>query len=140
VDEAGAEQLAGGRALSDTTYACTVLYDPPADSRVSREEIFGPVVCIYPYEELEEAMTRANDLPWAFQAAVFTRDMATAMKAGHGLDASAVMVNEHTAFRVDWMPFAGLRQSGLGTGGIPYTLHDMQVRKLMVMPAGIPTS
>lgn len=132
---AGAELLAGGQPLSETTYACTVLYDPPADSRVSREEIFGPVVCVYPYEDLDTALARANELPWAFQAAVFTRDMATAMQAGQGLDASAVMVNEHTAFRVDWMPFAGLRESGLGTGGIPYTLHDMQVRKLMVLPS-----
>ena len=49
------------------------------------------------------------------------------------LAASAVMINEHTAFRVDWMPFAGLRQSGLGTGGIPYTLEDMQVEKMIVV-------
>jgi acyl-CoA reductase-like NAD-dependent aldehyde dehydrogenase len=60
------------------------------------------------------------------------------MKADQGLDASAVMVNEHTAFRVDWMPFAGLRESGLGTGDIPCSLHDMQVRKLLVMSAGTP--
>jgi acyl-CoA reductase-like NAD-dependent aldehyde dehydrogenase len=59
--------------------------------------------------------------------------MATAMEACHALDASAVMINDHTAFRVDWMPFAGLRESGLGVGGIPYTLRDMQVRKLIVM-------
>ena len=51
---------------------------------------------------------------------------------GHGVDASAVMVNDHTAFRVDWMPFAGLRQSGLGVGGIPYTFRDMQIEKLFV--------
>jgi acyl-CoA reductase-like NAD-dependent aldehyde dehydrogenase len=49
------------------------------------------------------------------------------------LDAAAVMVNDHTAFRVDWMPFAGLRQSGMGVGGIPYTFHDMQTEKLLVV-------
>ena len=130
---AGAERLAGGQALSPSTYACTLLYDPPEDCRVSREEIFGPVVCVYPYDELDAAIDRANALPWAFQAAVFTRDLNTAMHAARRLDASAVMCNEHTAFRVDWMPFAGLRQSGLGVGGIPYTLHDMQVRKLIVL-------
>lgn len=130
---AGAELLCGGKALSPTTYACTVLYDPPADSKVSREEIFGPVVCIYPYTDLDEAIARANSLPWAFQAAVFTHSMATAQHAAGRLDASAVMINEHTAFRVDWMPFAGLRESGLGMGGIPYTLHDMQVRKMIVL-------
>jgi len=75
---------------------------------------------------------RANSLPWAFQAAVFTENMATAQQATKRLDASAVMINDHTAFRVDWMLFAGLRQSGLGVGGIPYTFDDMQVKKLIV--------
>lgn len=135
VDEAvaaGAGLLAGGTPLSETTYACTLLYDPPAHCRVSRDEIFGPVVCVYPYDTLDEAIERANAVPWAFQAAVFTRDLETAMHASRRLDASTVLHNEHTAFRVDWMPFAGLRQSGLGVGGIPYTLHDMQVRKLVI--------
>lgn len=135
VDEAvvaGTELLAGGKTLSDSTYACTVLYDPSEELRVSREEIFGPVVCIYPYRDLDQAIRRANSLPWAFQAAVFTAALKTADRVVQGLDASTVMINEHTAFRVDWMPFAGLRQSGLGTGGIPYTFHDMQVRKLVV--------
>lgn len=129
----GARLLAGGQAVSQRSYACTVLLDPPADSRVSIEEIFGPVVCVYAYDDLDEAVTRANALPWAFQAAVFSRDIGTAMRASHLLDASAVMINEHTAFRVDWMPFAGLRQSGLGVGGIPYTLHDMQIHKMIVL-------
>jgi acyl-CoA reductase-like NAD-dependent aldehyde dehydrogenase len=129
----GARVLSGGEALSTNTYACTVLDDPHPDARVSTEEVFGPVVCVYPFDDLSEAAARANGLRWAFQAAVFTRDMATAMEACHTLDASAVMVNDHTAFRVDWMPFAGLRESGLGVGGIPYTLRDMQVRKLIVV-------
>ena len=96
--------------------------------------MFGPVVAVYGFDDLEEAFARANALPWAFQAAIFTRDYATAMRAYRGLDASAVMLNDHTAFRVDWMPFAGLRQSGLGVGGIPYTFRDMQVEKLFVGP------
>ncbi len=132
----GAELLAGGNVLSDTIHDCTVLYNPSHTSKVSTEEIFGPVVCVYPYNNINDAIARANSLPWAFQAAVFTRDMATAMHACDQLDASAVMVNDHTAFRVDWMPFAGLRESGLGTGGIPYTYHDMQIRKMIVMNSG----
>ena len=104
------------------------------DCRVSTDEVFGPVVCVYAYDDLDEAIGRANALPWAFQAAVFTRDHATAMHAYARLDASAVMLNDHTAFRVDWMPFAGLRQSGLGVGGIPYTFRDMQIEKLFVGP------
>jgi acyl-CoA reductase-like NAD-dependent aldehyde dehydrogenase len=113
-----------------------VLFGPPADAQVSCQEIFGPVVCIYAYDDLDDAIERANALPHAFQAAVFTRDIDTAMRAYARLDASAVMVNDHTAFRVDWMPFAGLRQSGLGVGGIGYTFRDMQIEKLLVMRSG----
>ena len=110
-----------------------MLYDPPDDCRVSREEVFGPVVCVYPYRDIADAVRRANALPWSFQAAVFTRDLDLARYAYRHLDASAVMVNDHTAFRVDWMPFAGLRQSGLGVGGIPYTFRDMQIEKMCVI-------
>ncbi len=130
---AGAEKLCGGEVLSESCYAPTVLFDPPEDARVSRQEIFGPVVCVYSYDDVSEAIERANSLPFAFQAAVFTRDLDTALGCYKALDAAAVMVNDHTAFRVDWMPFAGLRQSGLGTGGIPYTFDEMQVEKLLVL-------
>jgi acyl-CoA reductase-like NAD-dependent aldehyde dehydrogenase len=130
----GAQLLCGGQALSATCYAPTVLLEPPSDCRVSTHEVFGPVVCVYGYDDLDEAIGRANALPWAFQAGVFTRDHATAMHAYARLDASAVMLNDHTAFRVDWMPFAGLRQSGLGVGGIPYTFRDMQIEKMLVGP------
>jgi acyl-CoA reductase-like NAD-dependent aldehyde dehydrogenase len=131
--DSGAEVLTGGNTLSDSCYAPTVLYDPPDDARVSRQEIFGPVVCVYPFTDPDEAIGRANALPFAFQAAVFTRDLDRALYASNRLDASAVMINDHTAFRVDWMPFAGLRQSGLGTGGIPYSFHEMQSTKMTVL-------
>lgn len=130
---AGGEILTGGEALEETCYAATVLYQPPDDARVSTEEIFGPVVCVYPYDDLDDAIEQANALPVAFQGAVFTADLETAMRVFTRLDASAVMVNDHTAFRVDGMPFAGLRQSGLGVGGIPYTIEDMQIDKMMVI-------
>ena len=133
--EQGAEVLCGGEPLSATCYAPTVLLEPPGDCRISTEEVFGPVVCLYAYDDLDEAIGRANALPWAFQAAVFTRDYAMAMHAYARLDASAVMLNDHTAFRVDWMPFAGLRQSGLGVGGIPYTFREMQIEKMFVGPS-----
>ncbi|WP_282607199.1 aldehyde dehydrogenase family protein [Pelagibius sp. Alg239-R121] len=130
---AGAELLAGGEKLSDSCYTPTVLFDPPADVRISSAEIFGPVVAIYPYDDIEDAFTRANSLDYSFQAAVFARNLDTIMRAYARLDASAVMVNDHTAFRVDWMPFAGLKQSGLGVGGVPHTLRDMQIEKMLVI-------
>ncbi len=130
---AGAECLTGGKSLSESCYAPTVLFNPPDDTQVSQLEIFGPVVCVYEFDDIDAALARANSLPVAFQAAVYTRDLDTALKCYRHLDASAVMVNDHTAFRVDWMPFAGLRQSGIGTGGIPYTYEDMTVEKLLVV-------
>ncbi|AZV77709.1 aldehyde dehydrogenase family protein [Parasedimentitalea marina] len=136
VDEAvqgGARLLAGGKRLGETTYAPTVLLNPPQDARVSMMEIFGPVVCIYSYDTMEAAFQAANDLPFAFQAAVFTKSLDVAMEAVQRLDATAVMVNDHSAFRVDWMPFAGRRQSGYNTGGIGYTIHDMTQDKMAVI-------
>ena len=136
VDEAvaaGAKLLCGGEAISDSCYAPTVLLNPAADAKVSTLEIFGPVVCVYGYDNLDAAVAQANALPVAFQAAVFSNDIDTATRLYKQLDASAVMVNDHSAFRDDVMPFAGLRESGLGIGGIPYTMHDMQIDKMMVL-------
>ena len=136
VDEAvtaGAELLCGGEKISDTCYPPTVLLNPPADARVSTLEIFGPVVCVYGYDDIDKAIEQANALPVAFQAAVFTDDVDIANRMFKKLDATAVMINDHTAFRDDVMPFAGLRESGLGIGGIPYTMEDMQIDKMMVI-------
>ena len=129
----GAKCLTGGEKLSDTCYKPTVLLNPPADANVSTMEIFGPVICVYAYDDIDEAIEQANSLPVSFQAAVMTNDIDTAMRVYNRIDATAVMVNEHTAFRVDWMPFAGARQSGHGVGGIPFTMHEMQIEKMMVL-------
>ena len=131
--DTGAELLSGGQTLPNNCYAPTVLFNPPVDSKVSTSEVFGPVVCVYPFSDLDQAIASANSLDVAFQASVYSDNIDTAMYVSDRLVASAVMVNEHTAFRVDWMPFAGLRQSGLGTGGIPYTLEDMQIEKMIVI-------
>ncbi|TQV70141.1 aldehyde dehydrogenase family protein [Exilibacterium tricleocarpae] len=129
----GAEVLSGGKRIDAHSFAPTILLNPPATAKVSTQEIFGPVICVYAYEDIDTALQQANSLPVAFQASVFTSDIDTAMHASRHLAAAAVMVNDHTAFRVDWMPFAGLRQSGHGVGGIPYTYEDMQVEKMIVI-------
>jgi acyl-CoA reductase-like NAD-dependent aldehyde dehydrogenase len=110
--DGGAEVLCGGKRISPSCFEPTVLLT---------------------YKDLEEAIQRANVVPFAFQAAVFTRSIDTAMRVYRHVEASSVMVNEHTAFRVDWMPFAGLKQSGLAVGGIPHTMHDMQIQKMLVL-------
>ena len=129
----GAELLTGGKILSDSCYDCTVLYNPTPDAKVNTLEIFGPVICVNPFTDIDDAISEANKLPFAFQSSIFTQNIDTAMYAFKRLASSAVMINEHTAFRVDWMPFAGLKQSGLGIGGIPYSISDMQVDKMMVI-------
>jgi acyl-CoA reductase-like NAD-dependent aldehyde dehydrogenase len=130
--DAGAELLCGGAPVSDTVYAPTVLLNPPDDARVSQEEIFGPVVVLYTYDDIDDAIARANAPDLFFQAAIFTRDLETAFAASRRLNGMAVMVNDHTAFRVDWMPFGGHRQSGLGAGGIGPTMKDMTLERMVV--------
>ena len=131
----GARILAGGKRLNDRLFAPTILVDPPADENVSRLEIFGPVTCVYGFDNVAEAVSQANALPIAFQSAVYTRDINRALDLSTQLDASAVMINDHTAFRVDWMPFAGRRTSGYGIGGIHHTIEDMTQEKMTVIRA-----
>ena len=134
---AGARILCGGEKLSDTCYAPTVILDPPDDQDVSRREVFGPVVCVYSCRDKDEAIARANALPYAFQASVYTRDLDDALDTSRRLDATAVMINDHTAFRVDWMPFGGRGVSGLGLGGIPYSMHDVTREKMLVIKSDV---
>jgi len=129
----GAKLLCGGSRISDTCYQPTILLDPPETIRVSRLEIFGPVVCLYSYPNREEAIQRANALNYCFQAAVFTKNIDIALDTAEKLNAMAVMINDHTAFRVDWMPFGGSDESGIGVGGIPYTMREMSREKLTVI-------
>jgi len=131
--EEGADLLCGGKPLSESCLESTVFLNPPESAKVSTNEVFGPLVCVYSYSDLDEAIQRANALPYSFQAAVFTQNLDTARHVYKNINASAVMVNEHTAFRVDWMPFAGLKRSGYGIGGIPHTIKDMQVEKMLVI-------
>jgi acyl-CoA reductase-like NAD-dependent aldehyde dehydrogenase len=129
----GAELISGGNKITDSTFEATVLFNAPADATISSNEIFGPVICVYEYDNIDDAIAQANSLDVSFQAAVFSKNIDTCMHAFKQLDASAVMVNDHTAFRVDWMPFAGLKHSGHGVGGIPHTFKDMQIEKMMVI-------
>lgn len=129
---AGAEMTTGGERLSERVVSPTVLVEPPANVRISREEVFGPVTCIYGFDKVETAIQSANGLPLAFQASIYTQDLNFALQVAPRLDGSAVMINDHTAFRVDWMPFAGHRHSGYGIGGIPWTMREMTHEKMMV--------
>ncbi|HEV8017270.1 MAG TPA: aldehyde dehydrogenase family protein [Steroidobacteraceae bacterium] len=135
IDEAasaGARVIGGGR-RSETTLNPAILLDPPVAAKVSQLEVFGPVTCVYGFQEFDKAIEIANDLPFAFQASVFSTDIGPAMRAAHRLDASTVLINDHTAFRTDWMPFAGRHQSGYGIGGIPWSMQAMSQEKMLVL-------
>jgi len=132
----GAVLLCGGNKISATCYEPTLLLNPSLTSKVSTAEIFGPVVCLYEYENYLDAVEKANQVPYSFQASIYTESLNIALDCVKRLKAKAVMVNEHTAFRVDWMPFGGAEMSGLGVGGIGYSMRDMCHEKLMVIKSG----
>ena len=135
--KAGAQVLCGGQRISDTCYAPTVLLNPPEDSEVSQNEIFGPVVCVYSYTDKNQAIASANALPYAFQASIYSNDLQDVLSTAKKLNATAVIVNDHTAFRVDWMPFGGRDASGIGMGGIQYSMHEMTRDKMLVIKSDV---
>ncbi len=135
--EDGAELVCGGERISNTCYQPTILINPSEESKVSTKEIFGPVVCLYSYSDREEAIKMANSLPFCFQASVFTKNIDIALDTAEKLNSMAVMINDHTAFRVDWMPFGGADESGTGVGGIPYTMREMSREKLTVIKSSL---
>lgn len=132
IDE-GAQLISGGVALEHQCYLPTLLFNPSLESKVMTQEIFGPVVCVRGVDTLEEGVKLSNSSQWSFQAAVFSQDIDAALTAAKHLKAAAVMVNDHTAFRVDWMPFGGRGPSGLGVGGIGPSVHEMTEEKMVVI-------
>jgi acyl-CoA reductase-like NAD-dependent aldehyde dehydrogenase len=130
--DGGAKLLLGGKPQGATTFQPTLLFDPPDDAKVSTEEIFGPVVCIYSYSDIDDAIRRANLEGAYFQASLFTNRLDVALDLGKRLHGTSVMVNDHTAFRVDWMPFGGHRDSGAGIVGIESSMLDMTIERMII--------
>lgn len=131
----GARLATGGERVGRRHVAPTVLVDPPEGSKVMTEEVFGPVICVAAVASLDEAIERANAVRWSFQSAIFTGEVAPALDAARRLDAATVLVNDHTAFRVDWMPFGGRGRSGLGVGGLGPATRELLQPKLIVLRA-----
>ncbi len=129
----GAALVAGGKRINEVSYEPTVLLNPAKSSKVSTQEIFGPVVCVYGYQTIDEAIEQANSLDVSFQSSIFSDDASLAMDVAKKFEASAVMINDYTTFRVDWMPFAGRKHSGYGIGGIGYSMRDMLEHKMIVI-------
>lgn len=128
----GAEILCGGNRLPNNCIEPTVVLNPNSKSPLMYQEAFGPVAVIIPFTNLDDAIKEANALPFVFQGCVFTENLDNALKVANKMKARSVMINEHAAFRVDWMPFGGDEESGHGTGGIPYSMKEMTREKMVV--------
>jgi len=130
--DAGAKVLCGGGRNGNMLEA-TVLEDVPRDAKLNALEAFGPVTLLAKFEAFDDAIAAVNDSDYGLQAGVFTNDLKHAMRAWDGIVAGGVIVNDVPSFRVDNMPYGGVKLSGLGREGIRYAIEDMTERRLMVM-------
>ncbi len=135
VDEAIA---AGGRALigghgDGQAFPATVLVDVPRDAKVCSMEAFAPIVVAFPFHDFEDAITAVNDSSFGLQAGVFTNDLGHAWRAFEELQVGGVIVNDVPTYRIDNMPYGGVKDSGLGREGIRYAIEDMTEIRIMVM-------
>ncbi len=129
---AGARVLCGGRrkgAFFDATY----LEDVNPRQKVSCVEAFGPVATLQPFDSFDEALRVANDSRYGLQCGVFTRDLHHAFRAYEELDVGGVVINDVPSFRVDSMPYGGVKESGQGREGVRYAIEEMTERKLLVL-------
>lgn len=111
----------------------TILTDVPRNASIMKDEAFGPVVCINPYADEDELLTFINQNEYIFEAALFTKDISRALKIATEISTMTFVINNHTAFRVDQMPFGGHKKSGLGMGGVRYAMEEMTRMKQIIM-------
>lgn len=132
--DAGAEVLAGGKVLSEenNVYAPTLLSNTKEGMKVVDEEVFGPVAIIEQVVSMEEAFNKTNDSKFGLQAGVFTDSHQTVKQAHEELEVGGVIINSIPGFRIDSMPYGGVKASGLGREGIKYTMEEMTEPRLLI--------
>ncbi len=130
---AGASVLVGGKLDDAGVLQPTVLDGIGADMRVSRDEVFGPVIGLAAYDDVDEAFAWANDTRYGLQAGIFTASLETALRAGEVLRFGGVTVNEVPTFRADQMPYGGVKDSGNTREGPAYTFEEMTERRLVIV-------
>jgi acyl-CoA reductase-like NAD-dependent aldehyde dehydrogenase len=129
---AGAKLLCGGSSKS-SLIAPTLLSGTSSQMKVNCEEIFAPVATIEPYDDFDGALDRVNQSRYGLQAGVFTRDAGLIFRAFERLEVGGLIVGDVPTFRVDPMPYGGVKDSGLGREGIRYAMEEMTERRLLVM-------
>jgi glyceraldehyde-3-phosphate dehydrogenase (NADP+) len=129
---AGARLLAGGLGEGNLMPP-TVLENVSREMQVWREEVFGPVVVLAPFRDFSQALEMANDTVYGLQAGVFTRNLAHAWQAFEILEVGGVILNDSPAFRVDNMPYGGVKASGCGREGLRYAIEELTEPRLLAM-------
>ena len=129
----GGAKIATGGSVADDVLRPTVLTGVLPDMKVCSQEVFGPLVGVAGYQELDQALALANDSRYGLQAAIFTTDLRAALKAAHTLDFGGVTVNEMPTFRTDQMPYGGVKDSGNTKEGPHYAVREMTEERLVVI-------
>jgi acyl-CoA reductase-like NAD-dependent aldehyde dehydrogenase len=129
----GASALAGGRRISRSVYAPTVLADVPEEAKVCAQEVFAPLIGLYRFSEFNEAVAAINRSRYGLQAGVFTNDLTQALYAYETIEAGGVILNDVPSWRIDHMPYGGVKDSGIGREGPRYTIEEMTEPKLLVI-------
>jgi acyl-CoA reductase-like NAD-dependent aldehyde dehydrogenase len=131
--ESGGELLLGGDTTEEGLIKPTVIASPPADAKVSCDEVFGPVCTITPYDTLDEAIALSNGTRYGLQAGIFTEDVRAALRAAQELDFGGVTVNEAPTFRADQMPYGGVKDSGNTREGPAYAVRELTEERVVVL-------
>jgi glyceraldehyde-3-phosphate dehydrogenase (NADP+) len=129
---AGARVLAGGTGEGQA-YPATVLVDVPRDAAVCTQEAFAPIVVAAPFDDFDAVVEEVNDSRFGLQAGVFTNDLANAWKAFEGLEVGGVILNDVPTYRIDHMPYGGVKDSGLGREGLRWSIEDMTELRILVL-------
>jgi acyl-CoA reductase-like NAD-dependent aldehyde dehydrogenase len=108
-----------------------ILLDVSADSRLWREEVFGPIAVVTAFDSVDQALQLANDSPFGLQGSVFTRDIGAMFRFADEFEVGALWVNEATRFRLDNYPFGGVKQSGVGREGVRYAIEELSQIKFV---------
>lgn len=130
--EQGADLIIGGK-RTGAFYSPTILSNVKSSMKVCCQEVFGPVIAIDTYSDIEEAIAKVNNSDYGLQAGIFTKDLNIAMKAAKKIEVGGLIVNDASAYRVDHMPYGGVKNSGTGKEGPAYAIKEMTEEKLIIL-------